>query len=57
MTKGQIHCALLMAKSRVTPLKALTIPRLELAAVVLSVRIHTIPRKQLDCENVKKKYF
>lgn len=32
--KRQIHCALLMAKSRVTPLKAVTIPRLELAIAV-----------------------
>ena len=36
---GRIHCAFVMGKSRVTPLKLVTIPRLELTSAVCSVRI------------------
>ena len=32
--RDEVHCALVMAKSRVTPLKPVTVPRLELTAVV-----------------------
>ena len=35
--KGMIHCGLIMTKSRVTPTKFVSIPRLELAAAALSV--------------------
>ena len=37
--RGQIHCFFVIGKSRVTPLKPVTIPRLELTAAVTSVRI------------------
>ena len=35
--KGNIHCAFLMGKSRMAPLKAMTIPRLELTPATTSV--------------------
>ena len=35
----QVHCTLLIAKSRVTSLKFVSIPRLELTATTLSVKI------------------
>ena len=38
-SKGDIHCSFVMAKSRVVPLKATTIPRLELAAAVVATRL------------------
>ena len=37
--KGNIHCSFLMGKSRLAPLKAITIPPLELTAATISVRI------------------
>ncbi|XP_043191130.1 uncharacterized protein LOC122364619 [Amphibalanus amphitrite] len=37
--KGQVHCMILMAKSRVAPLKKMTVPRMELAAATVAVRL------------------
>jgi len=45
---GQKSCQLLFAKSRLAPLKAVTIPRLELTAVALSVKIHKYVQSQLE---------
>ena len=47
---GEIHWCLLMAKSRVTPKKYVTIPCLELVAAVLSVKIAALIRMELDNE-------
>ena len=44
----QIHCSLVMGKSRVVPLKAVSVPRLELVAALLSVRISKILSKELS---------
>nr|XP_054760694.1 uncharacterized protein LOC129266961 [Lytechinus pictus] len=43
----KVHCALVMGKSRVAPLKPITIPRLELTAAVVSVRISSFLQKEL----------
>ena len=47
---GKIHCSLLMGKSRVTPKKYVTIPRLELVPAVLSVKIAALIRRELDIQ-------
>ncbi|KAK3728195.1 hypothetical protein QZH41_004910 [Actinostola sp. cb2023] len=44
---GQVHCALVMAKSRLTSLKHVTIPRLELTAAVLATRLDRMIRKEI----------
>ena len=46
--KGNIHCAFLMGKSRLAPLKSITIPRLELTAATISVRIGGMITRELD---------
>ena len=45
---GQVHCTLLIRKSRVVPLKFVSIPRLELTTVTLYVKISKMLKKELD---------
>ena len=52
--RGQIHCSLIMGKARVAPLKMVTIPRLELTAAVVSVRVSDMLRQELQHECVEE---
>ncbi len=45
--KGDKHCSFLMAKSRVAPLKQITIPRMELTAAVVAVKIDKMMQQEL----------
>ena len=45
---GRIQCSLIMAKSRLAPMKTVSIPRLELTAAVLSVRLDILLQKELQ---------
>ena len=49
----KVHCSLVMAKSRVTPLKPVTVPRLELTAAVVSTKIVLTRRNN---ENTQRRY-
>lgn len=50
---GSVHCALVMAKSRVTPIKVTTIPRLELAAAVVSVTASNTVKEELSLSDAR----
>lgn len=45
---GDIHCAFLIGKSRQTPQKSVTIPRLELSAAVVATRLNRMIHHELD---------
>ena len=44
----EVHCSLIFGKSRVAPVKYVSIPRLELTAATLSVKISKMLREGLD---------
>ena len=46
--QGKITCRLVVGKARVAPLKFTSVPRLELTAAALSVKISVMLRKELD---------
>ena len=55
--ENRIHCSLVMAKSRVTPLKPVTIPRLDLTAALVASKISCILLKELEYDQVKETYW
>ena len=48
--EGRTYSSIVMAKSRLAPLKTLTIPRLELQAATLATRQDALLRRELDIE-------
>ena len=49
----RVHCSLLMGKSRVAPMKSVTIPRLELTAATVSTRISSILKVELGYTDIE----
>ena len=46
--ENRLHCSFLIGNARLAPIKAVTIPRLELTAATVSVRLGEILKKELD---------
>ena len=46
--KDQVHCALMISKTRLAPIRAITIPRLELAAATLAIQLDRLLQKELE---------
>nr|XP_057925588.1 uncharacterized protein LOC131127575 isoform X1 [Doryrhamphus excisus]XP_057925589.1 uncharacterized protein LOC131127575 isoform X1 [Doryrhamphus excisus] len=49
-TNGKVYVSFLLGKGRVAPLKQMTIPRLELVAAVLAVRVAKLLQKELQLQ-------
>ena len=54
---GKVHCSLVIAKSRVAPMKHISIPRLELAAAVLSTKMSGLVMKELGFDDIAEYYW
>ena len=54
---GDVHVGLIFSKSRVLPLKPMTIPRAELQAAVLSVKVSRLLREELRYELVSEHFW
>ena len=56
-TSDEVNCSLVMGKARVTPLKPITIPRLELTAAVVSVRVSDMLRRELQYDELEEVFW
>ena len=54
---GKVHVSFVMGKARVTPKKTVSIPRLELAAASVSVKIGDVLKDELEYENIEDHYW
>ncbi len=54
--KSKVHCSLVMAKARVAPTKITSIPRLELAAAVLSAKMSVMLKTELEMK-IDQEFF
>lgn len=55
--KGDIHCCLVMGKSRVPPLKPVTIPRLELIAATVAAKVGHMLSTEIDINDCQQIYW
>ena len=56
-TSDEVNCSLVMGKARVTPLKPITIPRLELTTAVVSVRVSDMLRRELQYDELEEVFW
>ena len=48
--RGEVDCNIVLVKSRLTPLKKVTLPRLELMAATLAITMDEMIRHELDLQ-------
>ncbi len=56
-TRDEVHCSLVLAKARVTPLRQISVPRLELTAATLSVKIAEVIKNELQFDNIEEHFW
>lgn len=56
-SRNRANCSLVMGKARVTPLKPITIPRLELTAALVSVRVSDMLSRELRYDKVEEVFW
>lgn len=54
---SEVHCTLVMGRSRVAPTKVTTIPRLELSAAVVAVRVSDMLKKEFEVECTQEVFW
>ena len=54
---NQVQCSFVMGKARVAPKRVVTIPRLELQAAVLSVKVSQVIQRELQVQAVKNFFW
>ena len=54
---GRIHCSFVMRKARLAPIHEIAIPRLELSAAVISVKLSQIIREELETKIDQVNYW
>ena len=54
---GQVYTSLVMSKARVSPIKPYTMPRLELAAALVSVRVSQFLKRELKIPIAKEIFW
>ncbi|XP_033096657.1 uncharacterized protein LOC117100921 [Anneissia japonica] len=55
--RGEVHVSLVSSKTRVVPLKKVTIPRLELTAATLAVKMVHVVTRELDFDIARTMYW
>ncbi len=56
-SQQQVHCCLVFGKSRVVPLKPMSVPRLELTAALVSVKVSALLKREFDHPNVTEWFW
>lgn len=53
----EVHCTLIVGKSRVSPLKQITVPRLELTAATVSAKVSRILNQELEYQQATNVFW
>ncbi|XP_038134457.1 uncharacterized protein LOC119779029 [Cyprinodon tularosa] len=56
-SSNHVHCSFVLGKARVAPLKPTTIPRLELTAAALAVKVDVMLKKELQLPLTESKFW